>query len=342
MLGSEQVGTLIAALGTGIGRDDFNIEKCRYHKIIIMTDADVDGSHIRTLLLTFFYRQMPDLIEKGYIYIAQPPLYRVQKGKSVLYRKDDRELEEYLIESGIDDAAFVPAGGGPSTGADLADMVREARGQQLAIRMLDRKVGNADVVEQAAIGGLMTPGLLADKAVAEASVIALAERLNAISPEGERGWSGQLSETGQGFVVTRTVRGVTERRMLTPDLLRSGEARKLDAAGDRLRARYGKPGALVHKGSEVARITGPSSLFDAVSEIARKGITIQRYKGLGEMNPEQLWETTLDPDARLLLQVKVGHVDQAEEIFSTLMGDVVEPRRDFIQTHALDVQNLDV
>ncbi len=342
MLGSEQIGTLIAALGTGIGRDDFNIEKCRYHKIVIMTDADVDGSHIRTLLLTFFYRQMPDLIEKGYVYIAQPPLYRVKKGTSILYRKDDRELEEYLIQSGIEDAAFVPAGGSPSTGADLADMVREARTQQLAIMMLDRKVGNMDVVEQAAIGGLLTPGLLSDAAVAEVAVKSVAERLNVLASEGELGWSGQLSETGQGFVLKRTVRGVTERRMITPDLIRTSEARKLDAAAERLRQRYGKPGKLVHKGSEVASITGPSALFDAVSDIGRKGITVQRYKGLGEMNPEQLWETTLDPEARILLQVKVGHVDQAEELFSTLMGDVVEPRREFIQTHALDVQNLDV
>ena len=342
MLGSEQVGTLIAALGTGIGRDDFNIEKCRYHKIVIMTDADVDGSHIRTLLLTFFYRQMPDLIERGYIYIAQPPLYRVQKGKSVIYRKDDRELEDYLIRSGVEDVAFMPHHGHAHTGADLAQIVRDARALQLSVDVLERKVGNAAVIEQAAIAGLLAQGLLADSAAATAAVTLAAKRLDEQSRAGEGGWTGHLSDNGQGFRLQRTIRGVTERRYLTPELIRSIEARRLDAAAKDLRVHFEKPGKVLHKGNEVATVAGPSALFDAVSDISRKGMTIQRYKGLGEMNPEQLWETTLDPDARALLQVKVGHVDQAEEIFSTLMGDVVEPRRDFIQANALDVQNLDV
>ena len=346
MLGSAEIGTLIAALGTGIGRDDFDIAKCRYHKIIIMTDADVDGSHIRTLLLTFFYRQMPDLIEKGYLYIAQPPLYRVQKGKSVTYRKDDRELEEYLIQSGIEDVAFEPFDGQTTRGADLAETVRDARALQLAIEVLDRRVGNATVIEQAAIGGAFTTGLVADKAKAEAVAKSVAERLNLLAEEGEQDWAGQLTADGTGFLWNRTVRGVTERRTLSADVLRTGEARRLEGAGERLRTRYGKPGRLIRANTtatvELARITGPISLFNAVNEFGRKGMTIQRYKGLGEMNPEQLWETTLDPEARALLQVRVAHVDQAEEIFSTLMGDVVEPRRDFIQTNALDVQNLDV
>ena len=346
MLGSAEIGTLIAALGTGIGRDDFDISKCRYHKIIIMTDADVDGSHIRTLLLTFFYRQMPDLIEKGYLYIAQPPLYRVQKGKSVTYRKDDRELEEYLIQSGIDDIAFEPFDGQTSRGADLAETVRDARALQLAIEVLDRRVGNATVIEQAAIGGAFVSGLLTDKVAALAVATAVAERLNVLAEEGERDWAGHLTTDGTGFLWTRLVRGVTERRTLSADILRTGEARRLEAAGERLRARFAKPGRLIRANTtstvELAKITGPISLFAAINEFGRKGMTIQRYKGLGEMNPEQLWETTLDPEVRALLQVRVAHVDQAEEIFSTLMGDVVEPRRDFIQANALDVQNLDV
>ena len=342
MLGSAEIGTLIAALGTGIGRDDFNIEKCRYHKIIIMTDADVDGSHIRTLLLTFFYRQMPDLIEKGYLYIAQPPLYRVKKGSSVIYRKDDRELEEYLITTGIEGISFEPYNGQTSIGADLADIVREARVLEQAVQVLMKRVGNAQVIEQAAIGGLFAAGLLVDHDKALADVQAVAKKLDALAAEGETGWSGQIAENGTGFLLQRTLRGVTERRYLTPDLMRSSEARRLEQAAKRLGERYGQPGKLLKNGEAIARIDGPSSLFDAVAEAGRKGITIQRYKGLGEMNPEQLWETTLDPDVRALLQVKVGMVDQAEEIFSTLMGDVVEPRRDFIQENALDVQNLDV
>ena len=342
MLGSEQVGTLIAALGTGIGRDDFNIEKCRYHKIVIMTDADVDGSHIRTLLLTFFYRQMPELIERGYVYIAQPPLYRVKKGSSVIYRKDDRELEDYRIRSGVEDVAFMPHHGHAHTGADLAQIVRDARALQLSVDVLERKVGNAAVIEQAAIAGLLAQGLLADTTAAIEAVSLAARRLDEQSQPGEGGWTGHLSDNGQGFRLQRTIRGVTERRYLTPELIRSIEARRLDAAAKDLRTHFEKPGKVLHKGSDFATVAGPSALFNAVSDISRKGMTIQRYKGLGEMNPEQLWETTLDPDARALLQVKVGHVDQAEEIFSTLMGDVVEPRRDFIQANALDVQNLDV
>ncbi len=342
MLGSAEIGTLIAALGTGIGRDDFNIEKCRYHKIIIMTDADVDGSHIRTLLLTFFFRQMPDLIEKGYLYIAQPPLYRVSRGKSVIYAKNDRELEEYLIQSGIDDIAFAPYHGNASTGADLADMVREARTLQLAIEGLNRKVGNAHVIEQAAIAGVLSATVLADEAKAAQAMTTLAARLNALADEDEKGWAGHIAANGTGYVLTRTVRGVTERRMITPDLIRSTDARRLDGAVDRLKQRFDKAGTLVHKGVKIADVTGPIGLFEGVTALARKGIAIARYKGLGEMNQEQLWETTLDPDARTLLQVKVSHVDQAEEIFSTLMGDIVEPRRDFIQANALDVQNLDV
>ncbi len=342
MLGSEQIGTLVCALGTGIGRDDFNVEKCRYHKIIIMTDADVDGSHIRTLLLTFFYRQMPELIEKGYLYIAQPPLYRVAKGKSIIYAKDERELEEYLIQSGIDDLAYVPGNGHASTGADLADMVREARLLQVSIDVLNRKVGNSSVLEQAAIAGLMSPATLGDETKSAKVVAEVASRLNAIAEAHEQGWAGHVAANGTGYVLTRTIRGVTERRMLTPDLIRTAEARRLDAAAPRLAERYGKPGKLVRQGAEIATVHGPAGLFDAVAGLGRKGMTISRYKGLGEMNQEQLWETTLDPSVRTLLQVRVGHADQAEEIFSTLMGDVVEPRRDFIQNNALDVQNLDV
>ena len=342
MLGSAEIGTLIAALGTGIGRDDFNIEKCRYHKIIIMTDADVDGSHIRTLLLTFFYRQMPELIEKGYLYIAQPPLYRVKKGNSIIYRKDDRELEEYLITTGIEGVSFEPYNGHTSIGADLADIVREARSQQMAVDVLNKRVGNAQVIEQAAIGGLFASGLLVDAEKALTAVQAVAKRLDYLSEDDTPRWHGNVADNGTGFVLSRTLRGVTERRYLTPDIMRTSEARRLDTATAKLQGRYSQLGKLLKNGEVIARIDGPSSLFDAISELGRKGITIQRYKGLGEMNPEQLWETTLDPEVRALLQVKVNTVDQAEEIFSTLMGDVVEPRRDFIQANALDVQNLDV
>ncbi len=340
MLGSAEIGTLIAAMGTGIGREEFNIEKARYHKIIIMTDADVDGSHIRTLLLTFFYRQMPEMIEKGYLYIAQPPLYRVKRGNSAIYRKGDRELDDYLIESGIDDCAFEVHDGSVIIGADLDATVREARTSRLQIQQLARRVGSQSLVEQAAIAGILNPAILADAAAATEAAAYVARRLNQLAPDGERGWSGVAGESG--ITVIRSMRGVAESYTLSPENLRSPEARRLDQVAALLQSRFVKPGKMLHKGKAIGTIDGPVSLFDGVVEQGRRGLTIQRYKGLGEMNADQLWDTTLDPDVRSLLQVKVSHADEAEEIFSTLMGDVVEPRKDFIQQNALSVANLDV
>jgi DNA gyrase subunit B len=340
MLSSAEIGTLIAAMGTGIGREEFDIAKARYHKIIIMTDADVDGSHIRTLLLTFFYRQMPQLIEQGYLYIAQPPLYRVKRGNSAIYRKGDRELDDYLIETGIDDCAFEQFNGEVIVGRDLEAIVREARTIRQPIQQIARKVGSQMLVEQAAIAGVLRPDVLADAEQAGAAAAYLALRMNALSLEDEQGWEAEAGENG--VTVFRTLRGVYEAHVLSPDILRGAEARRVDQATAGLQEHFRSNGKLKYKDKDVAVINGPIGLFEAVIEQARKGLTIQRYKGLGEMNADQLWDTTLDPESRSLLQVKVSHADEAEEIFSTLMGEVVEPRKDFIQANALSVANLDV
>jgi len=341
MLSSAEIGTLIAALGTGIGPEEFDIEKIRYHRIIIMTDADVDGSHIRTLLLTFFFRQMPALIEKGYLYIAQPPLYQVKRGSShAVYLKDEAALEEYRITAGLKDAIFHQHDGAQRAANDLRAIVERARGTRNLLQPLARKVGSPAVVEQAAIAGVLNSALLDDRARAEEAVRYLAARLNRLAAEAERGWAGEVLGN-QGFALTRTVHGVTERRILDVPLLKSAEARRLDERAAELQETYGKPGKLVAK-EKTMTVTGPTSLVEAVMELGPKHGDIQRYKGLGEMNPEQLWETTLNRDARTLLQVKVPHADLAEETFSTLMGDLVEPRRDFIQANALAVANLDV
>lgn len=343
MLGSQEIGTLIAALGTGIGREEFDASKARYHKIIIMTDADVDGSHIRTLLLTFFYRQMPELIEKGYLYIAQPPLYRVAKGKSALYRKDDRELDDYLVANGVEDTILSLHNGEVVGGNDLQAMVREALSSKLAINQVARKVGSSIIVEQAAIEGALNVDLLNDPQRAASVAQTLAERLNQLADPLDRGWSGRAmpQDAGGGIELTRKLRGVTETRRITADCVRGADAKRLDLNAQGLKQRFDKPGMLVHKDKEIGRVTGPIALLDAIVDLGKKGLSVQRYKGLGEMNPDQLWETTLDPNVRALLQVKVQHADAAEEIFSTLMGDVVEPRKEFIQTNALNVQNLD-
>ncbi|MEO3432306.1 DNA topoisomerase (ATP-hydrolyzing) subunit B [Inquilinus sp. CAU 1745] len=339
MLSSAEIGTLITALGTGI-RDDFDIEKTRYHKIIIMTDADVDGSHIRTLLLTFFYRQMPEIIEKGYLYIAQPPLYRAARGKSEIYLKDDPAMERYLIDQGIDDALFVQADGTQLAGDDLRGLVERAREVQSLLRTLSAKVGSLQIVEQLAIVGGFAPAVFDDPARAGEVAADVARRLDELSPALERGWTGAFMED-EGFVFERTLRGVKDRRVVGRDLARTGEARRLEALSKDLKSVFDRPGTLTLKAQEW-KITGPVSLCERIMELGRKGVAIQRYKGLGEMNPEQLWETTLDQNVRSLLQVKVSHADDAEDVFSTLMGDLVEPRRDFIQENALKVANLDV
>ncbi len=340
MLGSQEIGTLIAALGTGIGREDFDVEKCRYHKIIIMTDADVDGSHIRTLLLTFFFRQMGELIERGYLYIAQPPLYRAKRGQSEVYLKDDPALEDYLFSSAMDEGTvFVTGNGEQIAGADLRALVEEAREVKVRIGRLAKHVPMS-MLEQASISAALDPEILSDRERAEAAAAYIAKRLDAIEPPESKGWHGAPLPDG-GLEFTRTLRGVTERYVIDGALIESAEARRLNKNADKLQQRYEKHGMLTIKGKE-HRITGPISLMDQVMEVARKGIGIQRYKGLGEMNPDQLWETTLDPNVRTLLQVKVSHMDDAEDLFSTLMGDTVETRREFIETNALKVVNLDV
>ncbi|MBT6095226.1 MAG: DNA topoisomerase (ATP-hydrolyzing) subunit B [Rhodospirillaceae bacterium] len=340
MLSSSEIGTLIAALGTGIGREDFNIEKCRYHKIIIMTDADVDGSHIRTLLLTFFFRQMPEVVERGYLYIAQPPLYRAKRGKSEVYLKDDDVLEDYLFNAAIDEGAvFTTYDGTQIAGADLRQALDDARAAKAEITNVARYVPSG-VVEQAAILSALDASLLSDTAQAGQVADFIAKRLDALADPLERGWEGTGSDDGS-LAFSRTLRGVTERHVIDVALIRSQDARRLNDRAGELQKLYTKHGVLMVKDNEFP-ITGPISLVDRIMDFGRKGISMQRYKGLGEMNPDQLWETTLDPDARTLLQVRVNHTDDAEDVFSTLMGDVVEPRRDFIQQNALKVANLDV
>ncbi len=331
MLSSAEIGTIVTALGTGIGRDDFNIDKIRYHKIIIMTDADVDGAHIRTLLLTFFFRQMPEVIERGYLYIAQPPLYRAKRGNSEIYLKDDKAMEEYLIQVGTTDAVLVLADGTQIAGADLVARVEQARIARNLVLSMSTRVPSK-IIGQMAIMGLFKP----DTVYTEE----LVERLDSVEPEYERGWKQHTTENHE-LVLEKTLRGVTERHVLDNSILSCGEARKLAEMGDELKEFYNKPSVLKTKDGEVV-IHDPVSLAEAIFKVARKGIAINRYKGLGEMNPEQLWETTLDPNARRLLQVKITHQEDAEEVFSCLMGDVVEPRRDFIQQNALDVANLDI
>lgn len=340
MLSSAEIGTLIAALGTGIGREDFNAEKCRYHKIIIMTDADVDGSHIRTLLLTFFFRQMPDLIENGYLYIAQPPLYRAKRGNSQVYLKGDREMEGHLFDAAIDDGTvFVTFDGQQIGGQDLRNLVQEANHTRLLLSRLSNHVPTA-ILEQAAILGALNPDILSNPEHGAGAADYIAKRLDALVTEYERGWEGSVTDDG-GLQFNRMLRGVTETHVIDGAIMRSSDARELDNMAAALQATFAKHGQLTSKDKEY-NITGPVSLVDKVTELGRKGVSIQRYKGLGEMNPDQLWETTLDPEARSLLQVRVNHADEAEEVFSTLMGDVVEPRREFIQSNALKVANLDV
>jgi DNA gyrase subunit B len=336
MLSSQEIGTLITALGTGIGREEFNPDKIRYHKIIIMTDADVDGSHIRTLLLTFFFRQMPELIERGYVYIAQPPLYKAAKGKAEVYLKDERAYEDYLLEGGAE-GAILRSPLGDRTGGDLRATIDEARLVRTVISGLHSRYDRA-AVEQAAVAGALKP-TLPDSPEGPAKAALIAERLDRMADEFEKGWSGEVRDNG--YLLKRTVRGVTQVVVLDAQLLNSVDARKLDERAASLGEAYGQPAIFNRKGKESV-IHGPLSLFNAVKTSGADGVRLQRYKGLGEMNPEQLWETTLDRNARSLLQVKIKEVDEADDIFVKLMGDVVEPRREFIQQNALSVANLDV
>jgi DNA gyrase subunit B len=334
MLGSQEIGTLITALGTSIGRDEFNPDKLRYHKIIIMTDADVDGSHIRTLLLTFFFRQMEELIRRGHIYIAQPPLYKVNRGKSEQYLKDERALEDYLIATGIEEAVLRLASGEERAGPDLRRLVEDARAIRNILHGLHSRY-NRKVIEQAAIAGVLRPEVIQDPQVAEQAATYIARRLDALEDETERGWVGSFNE--EGFHFERTVRGVKEAATIDQALIGSADARKLDEFAPSLQQIFPRPTppAMLRRKDETTPIYGPVGLFEALTNAGRKGISMQRYKGLGEMNPEQLWETTLDINARSLLQVKIKEVDEANVLFDQLMGDLVEPRRQFIQDNAL-------
>jgi DNA gyrase subunit B len=343
MLSSAEIGTLITALGTGIGRDEkgdgFNIEKLRYHKIIIMTDADVDGAHIRTLLLTFFYRQMPEVIDRGYLYIAQPPLYKVKRGTSEQYLKDGKALEDYLVETGLDGSTLALADGSERGGADLRSIVDEALSVRSALDALHSRYPR-NVVEQTAIAGALNPEAISNRENALTAAAYISKRLDVISEETERGWVGAVSEDG-GLAFSREVRGVKESWAIDAKLIGSSDVLRLDKKAAHLQEVYARPAKLRRKDSDTV-IHGPLDLLEAVFAAGRKGISMQRYKGLGEMNPEQLWETTLDSNVRSLLRVKVSELDEADDIFTKLMGDVVEPRRDFIRENALNVANLDV
>lgn len=335
MLNSDQVGTLITALGTSIGPDEFDIEKARYHKIVIMTDADVDGAHIRTLLLTFFFRYMPEVIERGYLYIAQPPLFKVKKGKSSeIYLKDERELEDHLIDLAINDLLIVDHKGETRSGNDLRDLMVRSRALRNSINSLSQRAGNRRVVEQAAIAGAFDDAVIADESIGQNYANKAAERLDAIAPKNEKGWQGTFTGD-KGYDFWKTTRGVTQRVILNIDRVRSADAVRLHAAKSWLEDLFSGPVSIQKEDETIAKVNGPAAFYDRILEAGRKGLQISRYKGLGEMNPDQLWETTLDPNVRTLLQVKVADAIKADEIFSTLMGDVVEPRREFIQDNAL-------
>ncbi len=340
MLGSAEIGTLITALGTGIGRGEpeqggFDISKLRYHRIVIMTDADVDGSHIRTLLLTFFFRQMRELIDRGHLYIAQPPLYRAKRGNDERYLKDDAALERFLLDKVLGEAKLAYANGDRYEGAELD---AEAVWLKEAHQRLHRLSSGIPValLEQAAIAGALSP----DENRVTSVASDLSARLNAVSLPAERSWIASAN-TGGGLTMARTVRGVAEIHKLDATALRSAEARWLNERAADLARRFREPATLLLDKTE-APAQGPASAFDRIIAQGRRGLSIQRFKGLGEMNPEQLWKTTLDPAVRTLLQVEVGDTEDAEGVFSTLMGDVVEPRRDFIVGNALKVANLDV
>jgi DNA gyrase subunit B len=303
-----------------------------------MTDADVDGSHIRTLLLTFFFRQMPELIERGHLYIAQPPLYKATRGKQAIYLKDERALEDFLIDSGTEGAVLRLASGLEFQGEQLRGIINEARLVRQVLQSLHSRYDRA-AVEQAATAGALRPEVVDDPQRGPAAATYIAQRLDAIAEDIERGWTGEVRDGG--YVFSRVVRGVKQVAVLDQALIASQEAKKLDEHAQSLQDVYGAPATFVRKGDE-SSIDGPLSLFKAVMVIGRKGLQLQRYKGLGEMTAQQLWETTLDRDVRSLLQVKVKDTADADDLFVKLMGDVVEPRREFIQDNALSVANLDV
>jgi DNA gyrase subunit B len=340
MLSSAELGTLITAIGAGVGNTDIDPDKARYHKIIIMTDADVDGSHIRTLLLTFFFRHMKPLIERGYLYIAQPPLFRAKRGQSEVYLKDQPAMDEYLKEQGLRDVVLELSEGQQIAGADLNALMMMTIQASKSIHAMARIVGSAHVVEQAAIAGVLTRDGIINPEAADY----LAKRLEGLSDMLERGWKGQIitDKNDQPVMeISRTLRGVTERYHLNSRLLATEESRLLDPMISELQHHFGKPAQLI-AGSKSLLINGPIDMVNHVFDMGRKGAQVSRYKGLGEMNPEQLWETTLDPNQRTLLKVTIDHEDAAEESFTMLMGEAVEERRKFIQENALKVANLDI
>lgn len=340
ILGSQELGTLITALGTGI-QDELNIDKIRYHKIIIMTDADVDGAHIRTLLLTFFYRHMPEMISRGYLYIAQPPLYKVKRGNAAeMYLKNDDALDAYLLQAASEEMVYTDYSGAARGANDFLDLCNKARVLRSSLNTLNIRVGNAYLVEQAAAVGVYDASALQD--VAKGTEIAknLTLRLNEMAIRNEKGWLASFEE-GEGYKLSRTMRGVTEVIRITSESIRSTDAVRVQNLMPWVQENFKGSGRLEAKGKELDAITGPLGFYNAVLEFSKRGLQIQRYKGLGEMNPEQLWETTLDPEVRTLLQVSIHDAVEANDIMSTLMGDVVEPRRDFIQQNALKAQNID-
>ncbi len=340
ILGSQELGTLITALGTGI-HDELNVDKIRYHKIIIMTDADVDGSHIRTLLLTFFYRYMPDIIARGYLYIAQPPLYKVKRGNAAeLYLKNDDALDAYLLQEATNEMVFTDHSGAARTGRDFLELAQKARSLKSSLNALNIRVGNAYLVEQAATVGVYDASILQDVEKGNAVALNLTTRLNELAARNEKSWNVAFEE-GEGYKLTRTMRGVTEVIRITSDSIKSSDALRVQNLMPWVRENFGGAGKVQAKGKDEIVVSGPLNFYTTVIEYAKKGLQIQRYKGLGEMNPEQLWETTLDPDVRSLLQVTIDDAVEANDIFSTLMGDVVEPRRDFIQQNALKATNID-
>ncbi|MCT4575140.1 MAG: DNA topoisomerase (ATP-hydrolyzing) subunit B [Alphaproteobacteria bacterium] len=339
MLSSQEIGTLVTAMGTSIGPEEFNVDKLRYHKIIIMTDADVDGAHIRTLLLTLFYRHFAELVERGHIYIAQPPLYKVKKGQSELYLKDDREMDHYLISSASEHMVFTDARGVQMADVDLQEAVREAKSANSYITRLKKIIDNEVLIEQMAIKYLFDMKVLDDPEHAKQQALKVVARMDAREEGGVKAWSVDVFP--DKYVFTKTVRGVSSSYVLDAETIETHDAKKLNEMAELLREKYITPGKIFNKGEIYGEIMGPIDLCTKVIDLAKKGISIQRYKGLGEMNPEQLWETTLDPNVRSLLQVTIDDAATADETFSTLMGDVVEPRREFIQSNALN-SNIDI
>ena len=339
VLGSNEIGIMISALGTGI-HDDFNIEKLRYHKIIIMTDADVDGSHIRTLILTFFYRHMQELISNGHLYIAQPPLFKVKKGSSEVYLKDEDTLDNYLVDQLVKDTYLITNTDEHRTSKDLNSLILSAKRQHSSIKALSKNI-NIDLIERMAISGALDVNLLDDKE--KASIVAdfVTNALNKFAIPGEDGWKGEYNIEEKKYYFNHDRRGVISEYIIDKLILGSSDARKLGRDAAELQETYFN-GATLVKGEDSYKITGPSDLYETSIEQGRKGLAIARYKGLGEMNPEQLWETTLDPDARILLKVNIDDAAEADNVFSTLMGEEVEPRRKFIQERALEAENIDI